>query len=53
MEDNFRLHYENNNKTVLDILDENSLISNQLIEYWRKNFDVNFSKLREKYSKNK
>ena len=43
------MHFINKNKMVLDIFEETEINSKKLVEYWDKNFEVDWQKLRENY----
>ena len=43
--------YANKNTMLLDLLEKKDELSKRLIEYFRKNFDVNWDNLKKKYKK--
>lgn len=43
--------FKNKNKTVLDIYNDIDDISKILVEYWDKNFEINWKKLEHIYSR--
>ena len=43
------MRFINKNKMVLDIFEETEINSKKLVEYWDKNFEVDWQKLRENY----